>query len=124
MPLTYLSLLFPAGRLRPTLFGTEAATQEAADALLTAVLLEHPTASEPAQKEAVYARAYRAKADDLNAEAASVDIDDKGSRTMLQSQIAYYTRQAAEAEARAAALLPAAARPDPFTGWPSVHALR
>lgn len=121
MALVAADLVFPAGALRASLF--DDVTSVAAD-LLSAVVTEHPDATDAAVRQTVYARAFRAKADDLNAEAAELDVDDEFRRRRLQSQIAYFERRADEAEQAAAALLPAEAEPSPFAGWPTVHSLR
>lgn len=118
MAVTAADLLDPVGRIRPDFFPGEepADLTDRIDGWIALAIADAGIAAlddpDPAVTAYVYARAFGAIADRLNAEAARTTFSEQGTREMLKEQLAYWAGERDREENRLAALVAAGVEPE------------
>lgn len=118
MAVLAVDLIDPLGRILPELFPAEDSAaladrvsgwiaQGLADARIAAL-----TDSDAAVTAYVYARAFGAVADRLNAQAARQSFTEQGSREILKEQLAYWVGERDRSEGELVGILAAAEEPE------------
>lgn len=127
MPIAAADLLEPTGEVAPELFPGDAPPPAAgagtllgrlatylADGYARAAAVADATQKDEAARQWAYRRAFRAKYQEMNRKASTVDVKDEASRSFLVTQIQNFKALADEAEETYAAIpgvLPVVAEP-------------